>query len=194
LPDQSSRIPFLLGGFALVAHGAIRRGIHGLSSAVFGCALLAMTPDGEGRHSTAMPVRIRWRTTVPKPPAEAWQFWSNLEHLPAFVPGLVSVTALDHLHHEWTAGGGALRWRSVTVDARPGERLAWQAVPGSSVLCAGHIQLQGRRNGRETRVRLDAWYLALPAVVAAATPDEPVHNVLVHDVLERSKRRFDRVS
>jgi len=144
------------------------------------------------------PVNIRWRLTVPQPPDDAWFFWSKLEHLPLFVPGLLAVRPIDETHHHWSVGESAFEWRSVITDAQPGRRIEWRAVTGSPTLAAGRIEFHQKRKGTATEVRLELWYLAQPSDFPEPQPAGVVHDVVVHEVKDRPvgliKKRFDAVS
>ena len=56
---------------------------------------------------------------------DCYNVWRNLENLPRFMPGLVSVQVLDARRSRWHSAGGV--WASEVTREEPGKRIEWRA-------------------------------------------------------------------
>jgi uncharacterized membrane protein len=89
----------------------------------------------------------------------------HLERLPRFLDHLSAVTVEDGRITRWTIGEGdhAITWLVQVVDDAPGERIAWESLPGSDLIADGSIAfLDGERGG--TIVDLELRYQLAPGV------------------------------
>ncbi len=97
-------------------------------------------------------------TTIQRPVEEVYAFWRRLENLPRFMKGIQSVSVTDDLRSRWVAtgpGGTPLEWEAEILEDRPGELIAWRAMPGSRVHQVGAVRFRPAPGGRGTEVRLD---------------------------------------
>ncbi len=94
---------------------------------------------------------------INKSPQECYAYWRDLAHLPAFIRTLHSITIKDDRVSRWVMkgpGGASVEWDSeITVD-RPGERIAWHSLEGSTVTHAGSVRFEPAPGGRGCIVRL----------------------------------------
>ena len=139
------------GGIGLVARGAAGY-----------CPINAMTGRSRrrddprralsGRHG----VRIDESVTVQASASTLFAFWRNPEYLPKVFPHLAKVESLDAYRSRWTVRGPAgvpVSWDAQIINEIPGEKIAWESLPGSDVASAGSVTFRPlRRGGTEIRV------------------------------------------
>lgn len=187
-------VALLLAGVAARDRGRRRRGA--ISAAVLGgigavdlYAALRATRDGGGRHANGASNRtVRAAVTVRRPPEDVYRFWRDLENLPSFMHHLQSVTAGSDGRSHWVASapvGQPVQWDAQITEDRPGERIAWQSLPGSGIQNGGSVEFTPATNGDGTEVRVRIGYQMPGGAVgkAAATllgesPDQQVNDDL----------------
>ena len=96
--------------------------------------------------------------TVGQPPEVLYAVWRNLEHLPALISHLQEVKVLEGGRSRWTVKGplGDVSWDAELTADEPGQRLAWQSLPGAEIANSGEVLFRpapGER-GSEVVVRL----------------------------------------
>ena len=94
---------------------------------------------------------------VSKTSLECYSYWRDAANLPRFMRMVRSVTAVDDCRTHWVVGGPGgttLEWNSELVVDRPGERLSWHSVEGSSVIHAGTVRFEAAPGGLGTIVRV----------------------------------------
>lgn len=112
--------------------------------------------DGGARHRT-----VRAAVTVRKPAEQVYRFWRDLENLPSFMHHLKSVTVEADGRTRWVANapaGQSVQWDAQITDDEPGERIAWQSAPGSSIENGGSVEFKAAPGGRGTEVRVTMSY------------------------------------
>jgi uncharacterized membrane protein len=171
---ELERYGSIVGGAALAAIGLSRRNLPGLLLAALGGVFVARGVAGHCRVyesigvSTASSCRpgvpdhtgLRFEKTIfiARPPDELFHFWRNLENLPEFMEHIDSVRILDDIHSHWVAmgpGGRLLEWDAEIVNARPGEMISWQTLPGADVQSAGTVRFTPADGGTLLRVVLE---------------------------------------
>jgi Predicted integral membrane protein len=109
-------------------------------------------------------LNIRCSMVINKPREEVFSMWRNLSNLPLFMKHLQSVTEQDETYSDWVmqmpGGVGTLQWQAEIVKERPGEMIAWQSLPGSSVKNAGKIGFRDALGGQGTTVDVVLTYHA----------------------------------
>jgi uncharacterized membrane protein len=129
----------------LGAYGLMRKKPALVASAAFGAAALvtlrriARNTDIQQDAPYEAVASFAIRCTSQR----AYGLWRDFEKLPRFMRHLESVTAGKDLQSRWTAAGplGArLSWNAKIVDEVENERIAWRAIPGSSVATHGSIE------------------------------------------------------
>jgi len=133
-------------------------------------------------------------TTIGRQPAEVYDFWHSLEHLPTFMIHLDEVRRLDERRSHWRATapfGRTVEWDAETVEDVPGQRMAWRSVQGADIDNSGVISFRPAPGGRGTEVRVDIDY-DIPGgrvgdLVARYFGEEP------HQQLDDDLRRLKQV-
>jgi uncharacterized membrane protein len=71
---------------------------------------------------------------VEVPLSTAYNQWTQFEEFPQFMEGVESVTQSDDTHMHWVAeiAGKRHEWDAEITEQRPDERVAWQAVDGTT--------------------------------------------------------------
>jgi Predicted integral membrane protein len=109
-------------------------------------------------------LNIRCSMVVNKPREEVFSMWRNLSNLPLFMKHLQSVKEQDETYSDWVmqmpGGVGTLQWQAEIVKERPGEMIAWQSLPGSSVRNAGKVGFRDALGGQGTTVDVVLTYHA----------------------------------
>ncbi|SRX93179.1 putative cyclase/dehydrase [Saccharothrix espanaensis DSM] [Mycobacterium shimoidei] len=120
-------------------------------------APLRSTRNG-GRHADGTPHRtVRAAVTVRKSAEEVYRFWRDLENLPSFMHHLKSVTVEADGRTRWVAtapAGQSVQWEAQITADEPGERIAWQSLPGSTIENGGSVEFKAAPGGRGTEVRV----------------------------------------
>jgi uncharacterized membrane protein len=131
---------------------------------------------------------------INRTPAELYEFWRNLELLPAIMPELASVEAVGHRRSHWVVNGPArsrTKWYADIINDIPDELIAWRTIEGSDVASAGSVHFERGLMGRGTVVRVKLQYDPpggkLGSVFAWAFGDEPSR------VIREGLRRFKQL-
>jgi uncharacterized membrane protein len=183
----AERLVSLAGGMALAVAGLSRRSAGGAALAVLG-GLLALrgatgrcelyrrlgTTTACGSQRKGVPgnagLRVERAICVERTPDELYHFWRELSNLPAFMPHLDSVREHADGHSHWVVKGPAgsrLVWDAEIIDEAPGEKIAWQSLPGALVRNAGSVRFEPLNHGTATKVKVALEYLP-PAGAAGA--------------------------
>lgn len=129
--------------------------------------------------------------TINKPPSEVHAFFRKLENLPLFMQHLESVDEQADGRSRWVARlpfGRTIEWDAEITDDRPGERIAWQTVEGSTFAHRGEITFSSAPGGDRTEVRV-AMELGLPGVA----PSAALANLLTRPQIKGDLRRLKQV-
>ena len=150
---------------------------------------LRTTGGGTGRHAGGTGHRaLRAAVTVRRSPDEVYRFWRDTENLPTFMHHLKSVTTNGDGRTHWVANapaGQSVEWDAQITEDQPGQRIAWQSLPGSTLENGGSVDFTPTPDGGSTEVRVTIGY-HLPGgalAKAAATlfgesPDQQVNDDL----------------
>jgi uncharacterized membrane protein len=136
--------------------------------------LLAVDALAARRMSRAQqrPAPLVFAVTINKPPSEVYAFYRKLENLPSFMDYLETVEERgDRLSH-WVArlplGGRTIEWDAEMTEDKPGEKIAWQTVEGSTFAHRGEVTFASAPGGKGTEVRV-AMEIELPGIDPSAT-------------------------
>jgi len=113
-------------------------------------------------RSSGKPVTIMQSATIHRPPAELYAFWRNLKNLPRFMNHIESVEVTGPETFRWTARGAAgrtLSWESQIIEDVPGERIAWQSLPGSALKSTTSVVFHQANGGGKTSVQVEIAYV-----------------------------------
>jgi len=144
-----------------------------------------VTPDGKRQVRRALTVRASRQ--------QAYDLWRDFSRLPQFMNHLESVEVTDDgRRSHWRAkapAGRTVEWDAEVIEDRPGEIIAWRAVPGSSIQNAGRVRFVDAPGDRGTEVHVEMEYAAplgtVGVVVARLMGQEPAQQV--SDDLRRFK-------
>jgi uncharacterized membrane protein len=125
---------------------------------------------GKARREVIDPVIAS--VTINKPPVEVYAYWSELGNLPQFMDYLESVTPRGAGRSHWVAKApvGTIAWDAEIIEDRPGEKIAWRTVEGSTLHHTGEVTF-ARTPGRdmtEVRVRLEVGGLGIAPSIRLA--------------------------
>lgn len=178
--------------FQKVAVGALGAGLSALAvtgrSPVATALKIQQNADGETLVSDAV--------TIGKSADELYAVWRKLDNLPSLMKHLERVEVLDERRSRWTVkaplgySGGKVIWEAeLTVD-EPGERIAWQSLPGAQIENSGEVLFRAAPGDRGTEVVVRLTYRppggSAGALVARIAGQEPSQQL--RDDLMRFKR------
>jgi uncharacterized membrane protein len=152
--------------------------------------LRAGQDDADSGSGGRRPVRAA--VTIDLPREELYARWRRLEDLPRYMDGLKEVRQTTERRSHWIAQAptGTVAWDAEITDDRPGERIAWRALPGSAVRHEGSVTFADAAGGRGTQVVAElAWEPPLGpigSVAALVTGDHPAKQL--GDDLHRFKQ------
>jgi len=134
--------------------------------------------------------------TINKAPDEVYAHWRDFERLPTFMFHLESVKTIGEGRSHWVAKGPAgttVEWDAEVTDDVPGDRIAWQSVPGTKLDNSGSVRFRPAPGGQGTEVQVELRYSppggTLGAAVAKLFGEEP--NQQVSDDLRRFKQMVE---
>lgn len=128
----------------------------------------AMTNEEMGHVSTdavkaqqAGHRKVRSVVTINRGADALYEYWRDFENLPNFMKHLDSVTTTGEGRSHWVTrapGGTQVEWDAEIVADVPGELIAWQSLPGSTVHNAGTVRFIPVPAERGTEVHVDLDY------------------------------------
>lgn len=160
--------PAIAGGLLLV-YALGRRLWPSLVAAPLGGALVYYAATGRNPLVTLRTggslhgegVIIHRAVTIRRAPEEVYDFWRRLENLPRFMSHLDSVTDLGEGRSRWearTPGGIPMQWEARITADEPGQRLAWETLPGANVRHQGEVTFQPAPGDDETELHVEMAY------------------------------------
>ena len=174
----------VLGGAALAAYGADRRGTRGTLLALAGAELVrrgvsghcllydaigVTTADGQGLPQRDQPtsrgavlqarhaIKIERSVAVDRSPADCYDVWRDPSNLPRFMRYLERVDGDGEARARWRVrlpGGKAIEWTALIINDIPHELIAWKSAEDAPVANAGSVHFRATEDGRGTEVRL----------------------------------------
>lgn len=146
------------------------------------------------RRGKGTTMKLTAATTVRKPVARVYEYWRDLEHLPAFMAHLDSVVVTGERTSHWRAAapfGATVEWDAEITDDVAGQRIAWRSVGDADVPNTGSVRFTTAPDGESTEVHVAMAY-DLPGgklgkAVARYFGEEP------HQQLDDDLRRFKQV-
>ena len=178
----------------LAATGAV---VGAFAADVFDGVRLSRAPNGTaGRHPAAEPeqlVQVRAAMTIRRDRDELYSLWRNFEGFPDFMIHLEEVRTTGEKTSHWKARGPlgmTVEWDAEITEDVPGERIAWQSVPGSKVDSSGTVWFVRAPGDQGTEVHVDMRYSppagAVGATIAKLLGEEP--GIQLKDDLRRFKQ------
>jgi len=168
------RLASVSGGMMLIGSAFSSNSSNRFLKTVLGCYLTykgiaGRRTFGEVYHSiekvaAGHSLNIRVSMVINKPREEVYATWRNLSNLPLFIKHLRSVQEQDEKNSTWVmelpGGVGSLQWQAEIVKERPGEMIAWQSLPGSSIDNAGKVGFRNSLGSLGTTVDIILTYHA----------------------------------
>lgn len=161
-PSSSFRLLKLIAGAALayrgysghcelyqrlgVDHSEGQRG--GGSASRFGVAA------NSGRKATTT-------VHINRDPQELYDHWRNLPNLAEMMQHIDKIEVIDEKRSRWSAQtplGNTVQWEAEIIGDRPGEMIAWQSLPGSTVSNAGSVHFRRSATGMGTDLEVAIKY------------------------------------
>lgn len=163
----SDRTAAIVGGTALVIHGALKRGPLGTVAIGVGGVIAylglryAPQPKPSGRQL------LRASHTMESEPFEAFTHWQDLSRLSSVFGDLRTVKQLDNGNWRIPVPGLG-HWEVEITNQQPGHVIEWRSVTGSPVEGRGIIRFTRKKNGRGTKVHHEISYMGAGAANASA--------------------------
>lgn len=177
------------GGAALAALGGllIYRGATGRCAAYRQLGI-DTTGNSKGRGVPGNAgIRIERSIVIDRSPMELYYFWHDLSNLPRIMPEIKSIH-VEEAHSHWVVNGPAGRevsWDAEFITENPGEVIAWQSLPNSTVQNAGSVHFEAAQDRSSTTVKVALQYLppaghagALVAHLFGAAPEKMLESAL----------------
>ncbi|THF70284.1 cyclase [Deinococcus sp. Arct2-2] len=166
-----------------------------------GIGLSIVAAQGKNPLATALKIQqdpdtgetlVSDAVTIAKPADALYAIWRKLDNLPQLMTHLQEVRVLDDKRSHWTvkAPVGTVGWDAEITADEPGQRIAWQSLPGASIDNSGEVIFRTAPGKRGTEVIVRLRYKppggTAGAVVARIAGQEPSQQL--RDDLMRFKR------
>ncbi|MFC6618837.1 SRPBCC family protein [Deinococcus radiophilus] len=200
LPTERTALGVL--GSALLLSGLGQRGVGRLVLMGLGSGLGYMAAKGRNPLATALKIQqndsgevmVREAVTIGRPVDEIYAQWRDLPNLPRIMSHLERVELLQGNRSCWTAKAPAplnqVTWEAELTADEPGQRIAWQSLPGSQIENSGEVLFREAPGGRGTEVVARLSYRppggSFGAIAARIMGEEPAQQL--RDDLMRFKR------
>ena len=102
-------------------------------------------------------VNVQDRVVIRRDARSVYEFWRQLENLPALIEHLESVVQIDPIRSHWVARGPfglRVEWDAEIINEIPNRLLAWRSLEGSDMVSAGSVRFRDTPRGTEVIVRL----------------------------------------
>jgi len=212
--SEYERWASVVGGGGLALYGLTRESLPGLAMAAVGGSLIYRgltghcpvyetlginTADRLHGPKTSVPagrgVKVEKTIVINRSPEDLYNFWHNLENLPAVMRHLKSVAVFDDKRSHWVANaplGMSVEWDAEIHTERPNELISWRSLPGSDVDTAGSVHFTRLPGGSSTEVHVVLKYNPpggkLGAALAAALGEAPEQQI------EQDLRQFKNLA
>ena len=144
--------------------------------------------------ATPKPARIRQALQVRSRATRCTRYWRDLTNLPKFMKHVAPIEVHEGGRSHWTVQvtpGAVLEWDAVIVEDRPGERIAWRSVEGSTVDNSGEVSFADLPGGRGTGLMVELGYRP-PAGPIGGAAAQLLKSVTEQEIRE-DLRRFKNV-
>lgn len=106
----------------------------------------------------AQAVNIRGEFVIDKPAREVYNFWRNLNNIPASINHLLDVEMVDENISKWKSNAFGkffpINWEAEIVKDEPGRLIGWRAVKGSMMQHVGRVDFEELPDGRATKLNI----------------------------------------
>ncbi|WP_139322897.1 SRPBCC family protein [Deinococcus marmoris] len=204
MPGAERAMFGVAGAFLLTA--GLRGGspFQKLAVTVLGAGLTALAVMGRSPVATALKIQqnedgetlVSDAVTIGKSADELYAIWRKLDNLPQLMRHLERVEVLDERRSRWTVkapmgySGGEVSWEAELTADEPGQRIAWQSLPGAQIENSGEVLFRPAPGDRGTEVVVRLTYRpplgSAGALAARILGQEPSQQL--RDDLMRFKR------
>lgn len=96
---------------------------------------------GIRRNRAMLGEPIRRAITINVSPQEVYAVWRNVERLPEIMTWVESVTPIDDRCSHWRVRtpAGPIEFDAEMIEDVPGQRIAWQSMPGAPIASRGQV-------------------------------------------------------
>ncbi len=143
-------------------------------------------------------LNIKVTMFINKPRKDVYDYWRNLENLPAFMTHLEKVTNLSEGQSHWKAkvpgNLATFEWDARIVKEEPGELIAWQSLSNSTIQNAGKIEFSDAGE-KATEVTVVISYIAPLGLAGNAVMqlfNNKVEKIIEQDIMN-FKQHFEAV-
>lgn len=150
------RSPVSIAGAALGAD-LIYRGVTGHCQLYGLLDVNTAASDKPGSQVSPDAPEVERSITIGKSPQELYEFWRDPINLAQIVAHFAEVTPKPGGVTHWRLRGPLqqiVEWDSHYTEEQPGRKLAWETIPGSTLVNRGEIAFETAPNGNGSRVRL----------------------------------------
>jgi uncharacterized membrane protein len=112
-----------------------------------------LTGVGAGRRALDLEKTIH----IDAPVEKVFAFFEEFQNFPRFMTHVLDVSPVEDGRWRWSVPGPAnvpVSWESRVTEAEPNRLLAWESVPGSTVVSAGQVRFEPADDGTRVHVRL----------------------------------------
>ena len=103
-------------------------------------------------------VNIRGEFLIDKPAKEVYNFWRNLNNIPASINHLLDVEMVDENLSKWKSNAFGkffpINWEAEIVKDEPGRLIGWRAVKGSMLPHVGRVDFDETADGLSTKLNI----------------------------------------
>ncbi len=148
-----------------IVAGLRRRDARGYMMAGMGLGLLIRAASNETIQQffgfgPLSAITIHKTIQIDALPEDVFNFWSDFDNFPQFLPEVIEVRGLGPSRSRWSVAGPAgvpVHWNAVTTRYEPGHAIAWKSEPGAIVRNSGCIRFIAEEDGG-TRIEMDLSY------------------------------------
>jgi uncharacterized membrane protein len=110
-----------------------------------------------GVQSGSRAIDVYKTINIAAPVERVYEFWTNYENFPRFMPHIKQVQETSPGCSHWVASGpgkSTVEWDAEITEVIPNQLLAWQSVPGSTIENAGVVRFDQNAQGTRVTVHL----------------------------------------
>jgi uncharacterized membrane protein len=137
-------------------------------------------------------VNIRGEFIIDKPAREVYQFWRNLNNIPASINHLLDVEMVDEHLSRWKSNALGksfpINWEAEIVKDEPGRLIGWRAVKGSMLPHVGRVDFEEMAGGVSTKLNIILSYR--PPVGGVGIGISRLLNPLFEEILKKEIGMF----
>jgi uncharacterized membrane protein len=137
-------------------------------------------------------VNIRGEFVIDKPAREVYNFWRNLNNIPASVNHLLDVEMVDENLSRWKSNAFGksfpINWEAEIVKDEPGRLIGWRAVKGSMLPHVGRVDFEENPDGLSTKLNIILSYR--PPVGGVGIGLSRLLNPMFEEILKNEIKTF----